>query len=630
LRFFITLGKTSVAALFGKVLCDLGILSKGEYLLRATSDLVGASLGESEKKTNAVLSAAQGCVLAIDEAYSLDSSNGFSPSGGGGGGDPYRKAVIDTLVEKVQTSPDADRVVFLLGYKEPMAAMFRGANPGFARRFDWSNPIVFEDFTDDELMQILNQHLARKSVRASVAALLEASNVLTKKRRLPNFGNAGDVHNVANAAIARFFERVRGTDPALVPRTLEVCDFHDASAVRETIDSIFRPAMLGCDTLLDHLHKMRRLIDSKRSKGLDFLRSIPFTFVFVGRPGVGKTTAARLLGRAFYALDVLASSEVVSVSATQLQASYVGQTAPLVRSTFRSALGKTLFIDECYRLDPGNMQGHGSTTFMKEAIDEIVTILTEDEFRGKLVVVLAGYTAETRQMLRANQGLASRFPEEVEFATFTADESLQLLRRNLSDKQSYELAPLPDSPAVCAAMQAIVDGPTFASGRDVDTLVTRIELAMMELPDNTTLVPETLLVRLLNDFATARQDQQMQLEKQQRPPPLQHRCTTEGKMEMQDAEIDLAKTQEGEGAGAHAHQGCKTMHVRDAGVSDAVWRQLQIDMANQTEADADADVQARLQKMGVCPQGFVWIRQQGGWRCQAGGHVITDAQFARA
>jgi hypothetical protein len=90
-----------VATLYGEILCDLGILSKGEVQLRAASDFVGAALGESERKTNATLAAAKGCVLAIDEAYSLDP---------GRSADPYRKAVLDAIVEKVQPSGDADQV----------------------------------------------------------------------------------------------------------------------------------------------------------------------------------------------------------------------------------------------------------------------------------------------------------------------------------------------------------------------------------------------------------------------------------------------------------------------------------------------------------------------------------------
>jgi hypothetical protein len=350
-------------------------------------------------------------------------------------------------------------------------------------------------------------------------------------------------------------------------------------------------------------------------------------------PLLGKTTAARLLGRAFYALDVLASSEVVSVSAMQLQAPYMGQTAPLVRNTFRAALGKTLVIDECYALEPNNNGSHGRT-FMKEAIDELVSILTEEEFRGKLVVVLAGYTDETRHMLRSNPGLASRFPEEIEFASFTVAESLQLLRRNLADKQSYELTPLPNSPEVCSAMQAIVDNPTFASGRDIDTLVTHIELAMMDLPDDTTsIVPESLLVRVLTEFAR-RQQQKKQGSHLSLPLPssaFQHATHLPHQHHFERTLTAATNKEDGKDKSSGEHDShsptlvCHTAHVRDAGVSDAVWRQLQLDAKNQ--ADVNTNLQARLQKMGVCPQGFTWIRQNGGYRCAGGSHWISDQEI---
>jgi hypothetical protein len=99
-----------VAKLYGEIMRDLGVLSKGDFQLRCASDLVGSALGESEKKTNAVLAASKGCILCVDEFYSLGSGSQKTD-------DPYRRAVIDVIVEKVQPSGDADRVVLLLGYK---------------------------------------------------------------------------------------------------------------------------------------------------------------------------------------------------------------------------------------------------------------------------------------------------------------------------------------------------------------------------------------------------------------------------------------------------------------------------------------------------------------------------------
>ena len=90
----------------------MGLLSKGEVLMKASSDFKGDVLGASEKTTRDILRAAEGCVLVIDEAYALCSAGGLN----GSGSDPYGTAVIDTLVEQIQARPGDDRAVILLGY----------------------------------------------------------------------------------------------------------------------------------------------------------------------------------------------------------------------------------------------------------------------------------------------------------------------------------------------------------------------------------------------------------------------------------------------------------------------------------------------------------------------------------
>jgi SpoVK/Ycf46/Vps4 family AAA+-type ATPase len=93
-------GKTTVAKLYAGILRDLGLLSKGDAVLKTASDFVGSALGASESATRAILKAAEGCVCVIDEAYGLHSSVGGAGVSGGSG-DPYRTAVIDTIVEQV-------------------------------------------------------------------------------------------------------------------------------------------------------------------------------------------------------------------------------------------------------------------------------------------------------------------------------------------------------------------------------------------------------------------------------------------------------------------------------------------------------------------------------------------------
>lgn len=137
-------GKTTVAKLFAGILADLGLLSKGEVVLKSASDFVGSALGESESKTRAILKASEGCVLVIDEAYSLSAGGGV---GSGQRVDPFRAAVVDTLVEQIQGVPGEDRCVLLLGYHAEMEAFMKATNPGLERRFRLKEAFIFEDYT---------------------------------------------------------------------------------------------------------------------------------------------------------------------------------------------------------------------------------------------------------------------------------------------------------------------------------------------------------------------------------------------------------------------------------------------------------------------------------------------------
>ena len=184
-------GKTTVARLYGRILNELGFLSRGDVVLATPSDFVGSALGQSEEKTNALLDKARGCVLVIDEAYGLDPSSG-NGNGAIAGGDPFRGAVVDALVSRVQGEAGADVCVLLLGYERPMREFLRKANPGLARRFDLENAFVFDDYDDQALLKILLQNVRKRSLKVSLSdAKAAVRKRLAKQRLRPNFGNAG-------------------------------------------------------------------------------------------------------------------------------------------------------------------------------------------------------------------------------------------------------------------------------------------------------------------------------------------------------------------------------------------------------------------------------------------------------
>ena len=160
--------------------------------------------------------------------------------------------------------------------------------------------------------------------------------------------------------------------------------------------------------------------------------SLSMHMIFTGNPGTGKTTIARLVARYLKAIGALKGGQLIEVGRGDLVGRYTGHTAPLTNSVIESALGGVLFIDEAYSLYRGEQDSFGL-----EAIDTLVKGM--EDHRDELVVILAGYTKEMETFLTANSGLASRFPNKIEFPDYTADELLDITNV-LAKGKGYRLA----------------------------------------------------------------------------------------------------------------------------------------------------------------------------------------------
>ncbi|RKP19364.1 P-loop containing nucleoside triphosphate hydrolase protein, partial [Rozella allomycis CSF55] len=279
-------GKTTVAKIYGTILKSLGLLSNGEVLLRKPSDFVGAHLGESEKNTTKILEAAKGKVLVIDEAYGLFSGSNSI--------DPYRSAVIDTIVAEVQNVPGDDQCVLLLGYKEQMEEMLDKSNPGLKRRFD--SHFMFEDYSTEQLMQILNLKLRNKNLKCSFSAQLAASNVLEKKKIMPNFGNGGAVESLIATAIENMQTRINENENIDYSEIIAT-DFDpnwkgDNHVEEIDFDSLLGD-LIGCKEIIAKFKQINDSVKFSVKQGKEPFEKVPFNFRFVGPPGTGKTTVAR-------------------------------------------------------------------------------------------------------------------------------------------------------------------------------------------------------------------------------------------------------------------------------------------------------------------------------------------------
>ena len=163
-------------------------------------------MGESQAKTSAVLDAAKGSVLVIDEGYALHDGS-------------YGQQVLDTLVEKIQGSREDDIAVLLLGYEDKMFEMIRNGNPGLSRRFPIDQAFYFDDFSNVELLEILVSKAKAKGVEINQDFARKAVDALALRRNQANFGNAGAVDTLLQAAVLKAC--ARGDGVILMPEDID-------------------------------------------------------------------------------------------------------------------------------------------------------------------------------------------------------------------------------------------------------------------------------------------------------------------------------------------------------------------------------------------------------------------------
>jgi type VII secretion ATPase EccA len=192
--------------------------------------------------------------------------------------------------------------------------------------------------------------------------------------------------------------------------------------------------------------------------------AISYHLQLIGPPGTGKTTVARLLARIYFALGILGSDKLVEATRSDMVAGYVGQTAPKTNAVIDSALDGMLFIDEAYSLG----RSESGEDFGAEAIAELVKRMEDD--RGRLVVVVAGYSREMEEFLSANSGLRERFAERLDFPDYSPDELVQIFER-FAATNDYALTDAA-RPVLRDAVQALYDArdAQFANARAMRNL----------------------------------------------------------------------------------------------------------------------------------------------------------------
>ena len=180
--------------------------------------------------------------------------------------------------------------------------------------------------------------------------------------------------------------------------------------------------LIGLKDVKEQVRKIAAFARMKKDMETLGRTSVPvaLNMEFVGNPGTAKTTVARILAGIFQEIGILSSSQIVETGRADLVAGYIGQTAINVKSVFKRARGKLLFIDEAYSLASDSQRDFGY-----EAINTIVQEM--ENSRGDTVVVFAGYPEEMENFFSMNPGLRSRVPFRISFPTYSTDEMAQIV-----------------------------------------------------------------------------------------------------------------------------------------------------------------------------------------------------------
>ena len=410
------IGKTTVARILAQLFREEGLLPKGHFVETKVADLIGEYIGQTRVKTQAVCERALGGMLFIDEAYGLMKADSKLQ-----GSNEYGQEAVEVLMQYMENN--SDFAVVLAGYQDEMESFILKSNAGMESRIDSSGKILFHDYSPETLYHIASKMLGIEQNPEFATSFMSILKLLYSQRNPKTWGNAREAERLVNSIFECYDNH--GGNGILQKEHIPQDLLKLVDVKPKTDDELFAP-LNGLIGLASVKQKIRDIAEFMRSNlilaqdgaSIDSEEN-NLAFVFQGNPGSGKTTVARCMGNILNEIGILHPGTVVPWSVDRILSGVQGETEANVETMFADNIGKVVFIDEAYGLIEGGR---------REAVNKITEMLTDNRYRGKVAIILAGYPADMQRLLNANQGTASRFGDNIiDFEDYITDELWQIL-----------------------------------------------------------------------------------------------------------------------------------------------------------------------------------------------------------
>ena len=382
-------------------------------------------------------------------------------------------ALIDSLREAKKKT---GWMLVLTGHENGLESLF-ATNPELNTFF--APPVYIDDFKSHELFRLVDPICNELNLKLTPDARKKLETYIQYKQNHSSAGseNSEMVRRVFDdQIIPAMFRRIDAVKNASASQ-MELIESEDIPELNSNLSDAMAEldALVGLDGLKRKIHdflNVIRLVNLRMEKGLP-TKMPRLHMAFLGNPGTGKTTVAKIIGKIFASWGILSTGHVIRTEKSQMVGRYIGETEYKMRNLIARAKGNVMFIDEAYQLViDGYERDHG-----RIVMNSLLTELGNDE--SDMVVILAGYTAPMKKLLESNEGIESRFPNVFNFEDYTTDELLAIAQIMIKE-QGLVLSEGAES-----NMRAIFDeaskkpSPRFGNGRFVSNLIQNEILASM-------------------------------------------------------------------------------------------------------------------------------------------------------